>query len=270
MAKRAMTTGALCVVLAVLLAVPAVPVRGQTYVTSLRTGALLGESSSAARLRALVRSHRDRLLTAAAMSGLNHGERLALLQRLRRGRMQWRILPRRLDTMAWLARGSVRVLRDVVIPARTYGWEIDVPSARGNLWLFLPAACGNLSMIRTPLPVSRGEVTLNSPPVVRLHPYAAPFEIAPPPVDVLAYAPEMPQLAAPPEAKHHAFPWWLLALLLPFAGGSSGGGSSPIVITPTPLPPSTFVCWEEPIAQCDSPGIAKRRTTTAIVRFRIP
>ncbi|MGZ3530684.1 MAG: hypothetical protein ACXWNK_00305 [Vulcanimicrobiaceae bacterium] len=231
-------------------------------IRELVVGPLLGMSSSTAMLQAKVSAHEDRLVAAASELGMHSDETETLLRKVRHHDLQWVEIPRRLDGMAWLTHGHVRVLRDVIIPAKSYGWEIDIPSEHGELFAYLPQECGNLAVIREKVLAAHFVVPVNPQPEEPVH-----FSFQPDYPDVqapapLAYTPDLPSIQAPPTS-HSRFPW---LLLLPigiafFHGGHSsttpGIPTIPIIPgqptpPPGPPPPGAFQCWEEPSAHCDA------------------
>jgi hypothetical protein len=260
--------------LPILLALMNAPVFATTRIYSLYGDSLFGPADSFTSMRSMALNHRDRLLVAAEISGLDHRERAALLHDLRDGNATWTVIPRRLDSMTWYRRGTVRIFRDVVIPAGQWGWEIDVPSARGNLALFLPDTCGNLSVIRTPIMTARGSGAV--PWVHYVHVPPAPLQAQPtfmaahPAVTaIVPEQPAVPQVLAATTSRRGAFPWWLFPILIfiPHGGGSTPG--TPYTPPPTP-PPSFYQCWEGPVPLCDSAQARSGPHARLSIRLQIP
>jgi hypothetical protein len=57
--------------------------------------------------------------------------------------------------MTWQANGKVYALHDVEVPARTHGWEVDLPHGHQMIAVYVPATYGNLSVVRRAIPVMR-------------------------------------------------------------------------------------------------------------------
>ncbi|MDQ6781596.1 MAG: hypothetical protein M3Z37_10660, partial [Candidatus Eremiobacteraeota bacterium] len=121
-------------------------------IASLGSQPLLGKAKDAATLRARMAAQSERLKAAAYQLGIQPAEYVQISQRLH-AEPVWVVVPRHLDGMAWYARGQTRVERDVVIPADTYGWEAELVESDQVLDVYLPAACGNLSVVRKFRPV---------------------------------------------------------------------------------------------------------------------
>jgi hypothetical protein len=141
--------------------------------------------------------------------------------------------------MTWRSGRRVYVLKDVIIPAGTHGWEIDVHSPGERVAIFMPAACGNVSVVRTPLPVVayhrvRAVVVPVAPAVVTA--VAPPAPVIPddtPAAPVVVAKTEFPPA---PVAAHHALPLFLAPLLFGLAAFSGGAGPGPIVPVPVGCP----------------------------------
>ncbi|MBV8354058.1 MAG: hypothetical protein JO101_01955, partial [Candidatus Eremiobacteraeota bacterium] len=132
----------------------------------------------------------------------------------------------------------VRVIRDVMIPANTNGWEVDVAERDSVLALYIPQVCGNLSLLRKPVVhvahyAPPKPVVAAQPPPPAVAPPAPPPAPAPAP-EVVAEATPVPAIVAPPPS--HAKLGWL-PLLIPFLlGGGGGGGNSGPGPSSGPLP----------------------------------
>lgn len=120
----------------------------------LGTAPLLGQMSSTADLQERVSQRRAMFETAAGDLGLTDSETAELVQRIMSGRVRWTVMPRHLDAMTWAWDGSVYMYRDVVIPDDEYGWETDIRVGDNVHALFIPAACGNLSLVERSVPVA--------------------------------------------------------------------------------------------------------------------
>jgi hypothetical protein len=163
--------------------------------------------------------------------------------------------------MSWSSGGNVYVLHDVVIPAGTKGWEVDLREGRHLVALFIPARCGNLSVVRRTLPalaqapaphpaVVEAAATQPPAPVASAAPVvAAPVVVAPAP-PAATPAPYQ-SVAASTGPAHHHLGWWPL-LLIPVAalllhGGSTGGTAGPAIQTaPVPTPAPIAGCTPAP------------------------
>ncbi len=155
------------------------------------------------------------------------------------GKPNWVTVPRHLDAMTWASDGRVHVLHDVIIPANQKGVEIDLHAGDKIIALFLPAKCGNLSVIRRTVPHVATQQIRNFPV-----PHVA--AVAPPQcgpgmsgtypncTSVAAVAPQPSPIVAavapapivPVAAASHGISLLPLAAVLPFLfhyGGSSPG-----------------------------------------------
>jgi hypothetical protein len=225
-----------------------------TVVSQLGEAPLLGSSSSTAQMRANVARNEGVLSAAATKLGLTSNQYALFRAELASSRVSWVTVPRHLDAMTWQGNGRVYALHDVMIPANTRGWEVDLPDGNGRvLALYMPALCGNLSILRKSAPL----VAHHAPPT-RVAALAAtppapppPVEAAPAPVAPAPPAPPVPndQAPAPPATvAQAAFPpvaaaaahGGLLPLLVPLLAGvaalSGGSGSGPVVAPPVGCP----------------------------------
>ena len=215
-----------------------------TVIAELGTAPLLGTSRSTQQLRDTVARNEGALSAAGARLGLTTEQYAQFRAAIDGSHLAWVTVPRHLDAMTWQGGGRVYVIHDVVIPAGTNGWEVDIPEGRRVLALYVPAKCGNLSLVRRQLPA----VAMRPPTrVAALH--VAPLEVVPP-APVVAEAP--PVTAAPPEAApvpatvaqaefppaaaaHHGISLLpLLFGLAAFVGGSSPSSSGPAPIYACP------------------------------------
>lgn len=220
-----------------------------TVIAELGTAPLLGVSSSTAQMRARVAENAGIVAAAAAKIGLTPNQYAQFRAAIASSRVAWVRVPRHLDAMSWQSGGTVYVLHDVVIPAGTNGWEVDVRDHDRILALYLPAKCGNLSLVRKaapvlahrPDPVRVAALNVAPPPVVPAVPApsvpAAPPappvpDDAPPPAPATVAQAEFPPATA--AARRH--PAWLLAPLLFGLAALSGGGSGPAVAPPAGCP----------------------------------
>ena len=137
------------------------------------------------------------------------------------------ILPRHLDAMTWSDGHNVKILYDVMIPANTQGWEVDLHSGNQILALLVPARCGNLSLVVRQAP----HIAQAAPRPMAVAPAPAPPVAVPPPEEVAAapvVAEAAPAPAAFPPPVKHVSPLWLgvVPLIFGLVGGGGGGGGS--------------------------------------------
>lgn len=236
------------------LAVP-VPAFAQPHVIAqLGTAPLVGEIASTAQLQTDVARDRRLFESAAGKLGLSPAEYAQFETHLANKQLTYVTLPRRLDAMSWSSGGHVYVLHDVVIPANTKGWEIDLKEGRQLVALFIPARCGNLSVVRKMLP----EIALAAPPKpVMVEAVSVPANAAPTAAPVIA----MPASAAATPAPYqsvaastgatHRLSWWPL-LLVPIAAMFFHSTSAPVSTAPAiataagPTPPPRVGCTPAP------------------------
>jgi hypothetical protein len=212
-----------------------------TVIAELGTAPLLGTSVSTADLRSRVAHNEGTLSAAAVKAGLTHGEYAQFRAAIDSSHLAWVTLPRHLDVMTWQANGIVYALHDVRVPAQTHGWEVDIPRGHQIIAVYMPAKCGNLSVVRRAVPV----IARRPQPkrVLALHaaelpPQAVPVADVPPvPVAPVAVAviPPAPAPAAVAEAEFPPAPaavkgrFNVLPLLFGLAalvGATSGGGNN--------------------------------------------
>jgi hypothetical protein len=222
------------------------------------TQPLLGKTKTAPELRRKMHAGAELLKTAADGLGLDPGEYLALERQLEAEPI-WVVVPRHLDAMAWYSKGQVRVERDVIIPANTYGWETEIVEGDRVLDVYMPASCGNLSIIRRfrphlahakshkPVPIGVAASAEHAPVPSASAPLAppspvpsGPVAVAPPPAGV-----NLPPGTATPATHHFRILPWLAALGLSF-WLSSGGGNHPTPFVAPPPPPCTNPCKCKP------------------------
>jgi hypothetical protein len=218
-------------------------------IAQLGTAPLVGEITSTAQLQADVARERQIFETAGEKLGLTPDEYARFEAQLTAKRLAYVTLPRHLDAMSWSSGGRVYVLHDVFIPANTKGWEIDVHEGRTVVALFIPARCGNLSVVRKTLPL----IAQATPPPAKVE-AAATLAPAPPRAQVVALPPAPQATLAPYQSAAtttgpaHHFNWWPL-LLIPIAALFFHGGSTspaigtapalstmPTIAAPTPQP----------------------------------
>jgi hypothetical protein len=244
------------------------PAAAQSHVVAqLGTAPLIGQVASTSDLQQDVRAQRTVFEAAGTGLGLTPEQFAIFARRIADRQVAYVTIPRHLDAMSWRSGGRVHVLRDVIIPAGTHGWEVDLVDHGQILALFIPNKCGNLSLLRRPAPA----LARSLPPqhVANVAPPPAPAPAAPAtpaPVFAPAPVPESASTPAPyaslasstgPAPSHHAKLWPLL-LLPVIAFFAMHGHAGPIALTPSgTLPPVPQVppvaAPSPPPAGCASP-----------------
>lgn len=228
------------------------PAAAQTHVIAqLGTAPLIGQVASTGQLQGDLRAQRGIFEAAALQLGLSPAEFLALEGRIDRRQLTYVTIPRRLDAMSWRSGGRVHILRDVLIPANTMGWEVDLSEGSNVLALFIPNKCGNLSLLRKPAPrLARVKVlpaSISYAPTPAPSPSAVPTPVptqAPAQVPLSTYAAS----TGPAPSSHHFRAWPLL--LLPIVAMFLHG-HSPVTTAPAaPLLPVS----NPPPAGCPTPA----------------
>jgi hypothetical protein len=229
---------------ALLVAMTGLPALAQPIeIATLGRAPLMGQSTNAAELQYNFK-HNEAMMRQAGMDlGLTNEQYEQFRLALEVGKPNWVTVPRHLDAMTWASGGRVHVLHDVVIPANQKGVEVDLPAGDKVIALFLPAKCGNLSVIRRPV---RHVAAVRNFPVPHVAAVTAP---APPPQQTVAVVqPEPAPLVAPAvpipppvPVVHHGINLLPLAALLPFLvhGSSTPGTVTPgsgVVVGPPPCP----------------------------------
>jgi hypothetical protein len=213
----------------------------------LGTAPLVPPIHSTAELQADI-AGRSRLYSiAAAKLGLSSDEFAQFALRVRAGRVAYVTIPRHLDAMTGAPGGIVEVLNDVIIPADTHGWEVDLAERHYILAIFVPAKCGNISVLRKALPVLaragahhkrvRIAARKTKPPTVAVVPPRPAPQVpapSPSPSPIPTAAPYESVAATTGPARH--FRIWPL-LLVPLIGGliehgHGTGPGSPVVVGP--------------------------------------
>lgn len=167
----------------------------QTHVVAqLGTSPLIGSIDSTPHLQQALALRGTTFRAAGAKLGLSAAEYRAFARAVALRQFTYVTIPRRLDAMSWAAGGNVYVIRDVLIPSGTRGWEVDLHEDGAIVALFVPARCGNLSLVRRAAPrLARAAV----PPPLSV----TPEQVASAPVSPIAdapSAPDAPALAVPP------------------------------------------------------------------------
>ena len=201
-----------------------------TVIHSLNRDQLLGESPSAADMNRRIASNESRLAMAGSEIGLSPREFQQFLRTFRTSRPAYVQIPQHLDAMTAVHRsGNVYVLRNIVIPAGSMGWEVDLHEPHQLVRLFMPATCGNLSVIRTPV-VQHIAARPPLPPR-----YIETAAATPPPAPVAEATPEV----FPPPPHHNGGIFVLLGGLILTLIGSGGPPPGP---GPVPGPPNPGAC----------------------------
>jgi hypothetical protein len=221
-------------------------------IATLGRAPLMGQSTNSAELQYNFK-HNEALMRRAGLDlGLTTEQYEQVRLALEVGKPNWDTVPRHLDAMTWASNGQVHVLRDVIIPANQKGVEVDLHSGDKIIALFLPAKCGNLSVIRRALP---HVAQVRNFPVPHVAAVAAPQPCGPGMVgtyypdcrQVAVVTPEPPPpyvapvVPVPPPPVHHGINLLPLAAVLPFLfHGGGGGGSTPpsggTIVGPPPCP----------------------------------
>jgi hypothetical protein len=230
-------------------------------IATLGRAPVMGTSTSASELKYNFEKNQGMMRQAADAIGLTREQYEQFRLSLEVGKPNWVTVPRHLDAMTWASGGRIHVLHDVIIPAGQKGIEYDIRTPDKVVAIFLPAKCGNLSVIRRNIPrvaavrnfpvphVAAVSVPQPCPPgmVGSAYPDCQSVVAAeqPPPV-VAAVAPPI----AIPQAVHHGFSLLPLAALLPFLVHSSSNNS---VIPGTFVPGTGTIVGPSPPPMCHCP-----------------
>ncbi|HKW44487.1 MAG TPA: hypothetical protein VJN22_02455 [Candidatus Eremiobacteraceae bacterium] len=210
-----------------------------TVIAELGSAPLLGPNTTLAELQTSIARNEDRLSNAARMAGMTAAEYRAFRVATQTQRPDWVRVPRRLTAMTFYANGQVQVIHDVEIPPATYGFEYDEGTQAERLRIFLPVACGNLSILRERIRRAAAKkppmaVSAIPPHVTPAQPaIAAPTTAASPVPQALptAVPTAAPTIYLGSQPRHGFFPF--LAAFFGFvvvgggnhnAGGGTGGG----------------------------------------------
>lgn len=187
----------------------------------------MGQSTSPTELKYNYRKNEPTVRRAAAMLGLSPEQYQQFRLAMDVGKPNWVTVPRHLDAMTWASAGQVHVLHDVIIPANQKGIEVDLNTGSQIVAVFMPAKCGNLSVLHRPLP---HVAAVRNFPVPHVAAVSVP---APPPAPVVAVAAPAPPppaetaaIAIPPPVVHHGLGLLPLVGLIPFLFGGGGGGNT--------------------------------------------
>lgn len=233
------------------------PAAAQTHVIAqLGTAPLIGQVASTPQLQNDMRSQQAVFEDAALQLGLTPTEFLAVRSRIERGQVTYVTIPRRLDAMSWRSGNRVHVLRDVVIPAKTMGWEVDLAEGGQTLAVFIPNKCGNLSLLRKPAPRLARAAKVLPADVSYAVPSPAPAPVTTPaPAPAPTAAPAQPMqvplsnfaasTGTPAPHRFRAWPLLLLPIIAMFASHGHGG--------PSPIAPPIATGSVPPPAGCATP-----------------
>lgn len=220
-------------------------------IATLGRAPLMGESTTPGQLKSNIQAHPALLHQAADKLGLSREEWNQFELAMSVGKPNWVTVPRHLDAMTWASGGQVHVLHDVVIPANQKGIEVDLHDGGKIVSIFVPAKCGNISVIRRTAPhiaaVKRPAPRVAAARIAPV-PLPAPVIAAPaaaPVVAAVAPAPVVP--VVPVVAASHGVSLLPLLGALPFLfhGGGGGivssvtgnGGGGGTIVSPPPCPP---------------------------------
>ncbi|MHB8591047.1 MAG: hypothetical protein ACYDBO_03580 [Vulcanimicrobiaceae bacterium] len=126
--------------------------RAAVVIRTLGHAPLLGGLHSTADLQKAVRTHEALFAEAASQLGLTQEQYARLSYAIQSKHVRWVTIPRRLQMMTWSDGTYVYLIHDVIIPAHSDGWEVDLRSGDERLALYIPMACGNLSINRSKIP----------------------------------------------------------------------------------------------------------------------
>lgn len=222
---------------------------GPYAIHNLSHDALLGSTNSRLEMQQRVRQYDARVRKAASDLGLTPSQVQAFETQLPNSR--YVVLPRHLNAMAGYAHGTPYVVHDVIIPVNSRGWEVDVVQGDSLMRVFVPAACGNLSILRSFQPhiaqlperqPSRPVRAALLPATSVVAPSAPAAQPVPAPAVVPAAQPPAFAMSSPQVVSHHGhFPWWLALIAIPFIHGG-GSSQAPGYHAPTPPPPPIVGC----------------------------
>jgi hypothetical protein len=207
-------------------------------IRSLNHDVLLGTTSSRRELNRRVRLNDTRVRAAAAQLGLSKNEYETFRSQL--SKAPYVVLPQHLDAMVGYSHERAYVLRDVIIPANSRGWEVDLTRGDRLTKVYMPAVCGNISILQAMRPHLAIRPARRSPRFA----VAAYRAVAPPAaMPATAAAPERPaptpapfEVASVPPPIHHVhFPWWILLGGLAFFHGGHSQSSAPPAAIPPPV-----------------------------------
>jgi hypothetical protein len=242
---------------------------------------LVPQITSTPQLQNDVKRNRQLFESAGMKLGLTPAEYARFSMRISSRELTYVTIPRHLDAMSGSKNGRVFVVRDVIIPANTKGWEVDLQEPSETVSLFIPARCGNLSIVRRsvpaiarrPLPlIARAQAANRKQPrrvqveaaAVAPMPTAMPAPRTSPAASRVVAVPvtasstpapfETVAVSTPPHRR--GIGWWPL-LLIPIVAliaGSHGGTTSVPPITSAPAPPPAPPPAPTPPPGCATPS----------------
>jgi hypothetical protein len=206
-----------------------------TVIAELGTAPLLGPATTLSELQISIARNESRLSAAATLAGMSPAEYRAFRIATQTQRPDWVRIPRHLTAMTWYSGGHVRVTYDVEIPVATYGFEYDESGPAQRLRIYLPVACGNLSVLRERI----RRAAAHKPPmaVSAIPPHVVPLSVAkaaPPaaatepnsiPTPIPTAAPTV-YLGSGPHRGFFSFIASLFGFILVGGGGSQNGGGN--------------------------------------------
>jgi hypothetical protein len=223
------------------------PGMAQTHhITTLGRAPLLGTSTTRAQMSQLAHANSERLALAGQKLGMTPAEFRSFKAGL--STAKYVVVPRHLDGMSWYD-GGTYVTADVMIPSDTRGWEVDVVRNEHLLRVFMPATCGNLSILRSMQPRLAAK-----PAKASVESSIERMAMAPTPAPAATEAPaptpapvaQVAEIHPAPAAVHHArfgwLPYLLVGAVIPllFHGGSQSQpaptGPIPVAVVATPIP----------------------------------
>jgi hypothetical protein len=206
---------------------------------------LMGSSTTPAQLKYNIAQNDAILRRAGDDLGITREQYAAFRHAVDTGNSSWVTIPRHLDAMTWANHGHVYVIHDVIIPANQKGIEVDLHQGDKVISLFLPAKCGNLSVIRRNVPHIAAAKIRNFP-VPHPYPVVASASVAAgPPAPAASIPPIAPMVAAASVIPTAAVAHHSLLGLIPLAAiipviTHTGGGTPPTPPSgPPPCPPGT-------------------------------
>lgn len=215
-----------------------------TVIAELGSAPLLGSITSTTEMRNEVALRGSVLADASQRLGVTASEYHRFRVAVANGDARWVTVPRHLDAMSWRSGRRVHVIRDVEIPAAVHGWQVDLDEGSRIVSLYMPARCGNLSLVVRPVrhvallpkPLVAAAVQAPAPAVVAPVEVTAPADVTP---EVAVAPTPVPRIEAPVYHATHLSPFAIIPLLFGFTfgrgGGGGGGGGSPS--TPTSVSP---------------------------------
>jgi hypothetical protein len=216
----------------------------ERLVTDFSDGSLLGQIESTRALQQAFDDHETQLADAGAQIGLTPDQFRAVRVAVAAGRARYVELPQHIDAMTGEHDGHIFVVRNIRIPPRVFGWEVDLDEPGDVVKVYVPNRCGNISVVRERSQVLAAAPVyhVDSPPAGLAY---GPFAPGPSALPVPESSPDVayaPSLSTPAEAvqaatHHFAFlPFLLGGLLVGFLSSGGHGTGVTIGAHPTPVP----------------------------------